>query len=328
MFASIIFAATFVIAATTAVAGPGEPTVPPMNIEEVTFQSGDIQLAGRLWLPDAEGPHPAVIFIPGSGRSIRNLDLDPDPVPFHMVVAGLAMLAWDKRGVRDSGGEFEPLSDDDPDEQVSRLRLLAEDAGAAMRYLAARDDIDADRIGVLAFSQGGWVASQLHAAGVEPRFIIVVGGPAVSIGEELRYSEIADEAKKASRDGKGPVDLDKIYDLLEAIRPANGDFGGYDPYPHLEATQAPTLFLLGEFDLSVPTRCSVARLEKLGRHHEWIDYVVFARANHGVATTDAAGTWYAAENFYQTQFEFLENLGILERRLRPEFTTGITKDKG
>ncbi len=288
-------------------------TEPTMVIEEITFKSGDVELAGRLWLPEGAGPHPAVVFIPGSGRSIRNLDLDPDPVPYHFVERGIAMLAWDKRGVRDSGGEFEPLSDDDTDAQLARLRLLAADAGAAMRYLARRDDIDDERVGVWAFSQGGWVASLLHSVGAEPQFIIVVGGAAVSIGEELRFSEIADQAKKSSRAGKGRVEMDEIYNLLEEGRPADGNFGGYDPYPYLETIPTPTLYLLGELDLSVPTRRSVDRLEKLGDRHEWIDYRVFTRANHGVATQDAAGEWYMADGFYETQFDFLSNLGVVRQ---------------
>ena len=75
----------------------------------------------------------------------RNLDLDADPVPFHFVAQNVAFLAWDKRGVRDSGGVFEPLADDDADAQLARLRLLAADAAAAITYLAGRDDLDPER---------------------------------------------------------------------------------------------------------------------------------------------------------------------------------------
>ncbi len=290
-----------------------------VRVEEVSFQSGGVTLAGRLWLPEGPGPHAALVFVPGSGRSIRNLDLDPDPVPFHFVEAGVAFLAWDKRGVRDSGGTFEPLSDDDTEAQLDRLALLATDAAAAMRYLAGRADIDHERIGVWAFSQGGWVVSQLESVGAKPRCMIVVGGPAVSIGEELRFSEIADAAKEASRAGERRVDLDAIYEELELSRPESGNFAGFDPYPFLETIRSPMLFLLGEYDLSVPTRRSVARLEELGSRHEWIDHRVFPGANHGVATVDAAGEWYMAPEFYETQFDYLGNLGMIERDFRWSF---------
>ncbi len=210
--------------------GAREPaTETRARVEEVVFESGGIQLAGRLWLPVEGGPHPAVVFIPGSGRSIRDLQLDPDPVPFHFTREGVAFLAWDKRGVRDSEGVFEPLDDADPRAQLARLRLLASDASAAMSYLASREDIDPHRIGVSAFSQGGWVASLLEAAGGEPRFVIVVGGPAVSVGEEGAYSEFADAARQASRDGERPVEMDQVYRAFEEARLREGDFGGYDP---------------------------------------------------------------------------------------------------
>ncbi len=301
---------------------------PKVIIEEIIFRNGDVELAGRLWLPVGEGPHPAVVFIPGSGHSIRNLDLDPDPVPFHFVEKGIAMLAWDKRGVRDSGGEFVPLPDgDETVAQIARLRLLAEDVAAAMSYLAQRDDNDDERIGVWAFSQGGWVASQLHEVGANPKFIIAVGGPAVSIGEEGYYSEIAGKAKKASRAGEGRLDMDAIYELLEEGRPADGQFGGYDPYPFLDAMPIPTLFLLGEDDLSVPTRRSVDQLEEIGNRHEWIDYRVFENASHGVATRDASGTMYMAEEFYETQFDYLGNLGIIDNRRKLKIEIQIVMDQ-
>ncbi len=290
---------------------------------EVAIPSGDIKLAGRLWLPDGDGPHPAVVFIHGSGQSIRDLELDPDPVPAHLVEAGVAFLAYDKRGVRDSGGVFEPLPDVGVAAQQDRLQILATDAVAAMRFLAQRPEIDAKHIGAWAFSQGGWVASQLEAVGGRPNFLIVVGGPAVSIGEELRYSEIADLAKQRSRAGDGRVEMSELYRQLDEARRQEGEFGGYDPYRFLEAMRTPTLWLLGEIDLSVPTRSSVKRLKRLEALRPELDHRVFARANHGIGTQDAAGQWYDAEEFYQTQFDFLRNLGVIPLRLKIEI--GVNK---
>ena len=87
----------------------------------------------------------------------------------------------------------------------------------------------------------------------------------------------------------------------------------------MAAMRTPTLWLLGELDLSVPTRSSIQRLEDLGRMRPELDHRVFPRANHGVATLDAAGQWYPAEEFYETQFEFLSNLGVI----RPKFKIEI-----
>src|SRR5687767_2374358 len=35
--------------------------------EEVRFRNGEVELAGTLLLPDGPGPHPAVVFLHGSG---------------------------------------------------------------------------------------------------------------------------------------------------------------------------------------------------------------------------------------------------------------------
>ncbi|NKB88484.1 MAG: prolyl oligopeptidase family serine peptidase [Acidobacteria bacterium] len=281
----LILGVAFLVAAPVV----AQETSAERRIEEVRFSSGQVELAGRLWLPPGPGPHPAVVFLPGSGQSIRNLDLDPDPIPYHFADHGVAYLAWDKRGVRDSGGEFIPLPDTNASAQEDRLRVLAGDAVAAMRYLATRRDVDAARIGAWAFSQGGWVAPLLEAVGGEPAFVIVVGGPAVTIGEELRYSELADAARQRSRDGGGAISMPDLYQELEQARGAGADFGGFDPARHWKNTTAPTLFLLGEWDLSVPTARSVERLERLSATSPWIDYRVFPRATHGVAERDAAG---------------------------------------
>lgn len=40
----------------------------PYNQEKVTFNNGDITLAGTLTLPEGDGPFPALILISGSGQ--------------------------------------------------------------------------------------------------------------------------------------------------------------------------------------------------------------------------------------------------------------------
>ena len=73
-----VFALVLISLLPAGVAEAREPsTQDSARVEEVVFPSGEIELAGRLWLPAEAGPHPAIVFIPGSGRSIRDLQLDP-----------------------------------------------------------------------------------------------------------------------------------------------------------------------------------------------------------------------------------------------------------
>ena len=74
--------ATVVPEVPTAEPAAAEPL--PYGEEEVTFQNGDITLAGTLTLPEGDGPFPALILLSGSGQQDRDesLSLAPDYRPF------------------------------------------------------------------------------------------------------------------------------------------------------------------------------------------------------------------------------------------------------
>ena len=74
--------------------------------DTVQFSSGDIELTGTLVRPGQPGPHPAILMLHGSGPEPR-LELPSRAVVNALVDAGFAVLAYDKRGVDESGGDFE-----------------------------------------------------------------------------------------------------------------------------------------------------------------------------------------------------------------------------
>jgi pimeloyl-ACP methyl ester carboxylesterase len=145
--------------------------------EDVTFENGDITLAGTLTLPDIQGPHPAVVLITGSGPQDRDESLAPvaSIKPFRLIAdaltpEGIAVLRYDDRGVGESTGDYSTATTDD----------LATDAAAAVDYLLTRDDIDPDQIGVLGHSEGGTITAMLGATNSEIAFIISMAGTAVN----------------------------------------------------------------------------------------------------------------------------------------------------
>ena len=98
---------------------------------------------------------------------------------------GLAVLAYDKRGVGQSGGTY-------PGESPHPFTIdtLARDAEAAVHFLATRPEIDHDRIGLAGHSQAGWIIPL--AASREPavRFAVVFSGPAVTADENDEYQNL------------------------------------------------------------------------------------------------------------------------------------------
>ena len=66
--------------------------------DHITFHIEGISIARSLWLPDNAGPHPAIVIAHGSGRAVPgNLNW----MTRHFASMGMAVLTYDKRGVRD-----------------------------------------------------------------------------------------------------------------------------------------------------------------------------------------------------------------------------------
>ena len=88
-------------------------TAPAISYREegLRIASGEVTLAGRLFLPEEPGPHPAVVLLHGGGLQ----RLNEAPLFYAPLLArcGVAALVYDKRGTGASGGRWgEALFDD------------------------------------------------------------------------------------------------------------------------------------------------------------------------------------------------------------------------
>ncbi len=215
---------------------------------------------------------------------------------------GLAALAYDKRGVGESGGNF----------QTVPFMDLCEDGLAAVKYLKSRKDIDPEYLGVWGLSQGGWLAPLAASRSADVSFVIAVSGPGVSPGEqmlfyyanELRTRGVPEddirEADTLRRDvwnylytGKGyekvknelnqarskrwykevKTQQDNLFGSLQisedVSKPGNPNVNwvrvemNYDPVPALRALRVPALFVFGGEDRLVPVRKSVAVIQQV-----------------------------------------------------------------
>lgn len=174
-----VFLPTLAVLAPMAVEATEEAV--PYIVEEVTFENGDITLAGTLTLPPTDGPHPVVVLVSGSGPQDRDETLGGGIAikPFRLLAdaltrEGIAVLRYDDRGVGGSSGVF---SD-------ALVQDFATDAEAAINYLLTREEIDPDQIGLLGHSEGGLVAAMLGASNEDLDFIISLAGPGV-VGRDV-----------------------------------------------------------------------------------------------------------------------------------------------
>lgn len=274
----------------------------------VHFTSGEIPLSGTLMLPAGSQRQPAVVLFHGSGPQGRDLFMAR-----WFAEQGFAALAYDKRGVGESGGNFRAVP----------FMELCNDGLAAIAYLKTRKEIDTKRIGVWGLSQGGWLGPLAASRSADVAFVIAVSGPGVSPGEqmivyyanELRAQGVPEsdvrEASAVRRDiwnymsnGNG---YEKVKKELEQSRTKpwyaqakaqeDDSFGPlprpaelnkqpahsvqwfkqeavYDPVPALRAVRVPALFLFGDKDQLIPVAESVAAIRRVLAEDSHHDFMI------------------------------------------------------
>jgi len=272
--------------------------------ELVSFRSQEAILAGKLTLPAAAGHYPAVVLIHGSNDQDRD---SLDPWVGFFVSRGLAVLSYDKRGVRESTGDWKHAD----------FRDLADDTLAGVQLLRARKDIDPRRVGLFAISQGGWIAPLVASRNRDIAFIILHAGPAIRVADnnlrfieaELRgygfpdqeiaramaYHRMNDEV---TRDPSRWGELKALYDaamarnvewLLEEPQPIDSWFRrfyrgvmDFDPGPVWAEVGCPVLAFFGELDHNVPPEANRHALEAVLRRRSADDstVIVLPKANH------------------------------------------------
>jgi dienelactone hydrolase len=144
-------------------------TTPPTPLQqrlarergEPVAEQPTTELVGELYRPPGNGPFPAVVSLHSCGG--RGPRASEDARGARFVALGYALLIVDSfapRGVK----QYCSTAWQAP---VDRLM----DAYGALLYLAGLPFIDADRIAVVGYSQGGWVAlSAVKLGYVEPLF--------------------------------------------------------------------------------------------------------------------------------------------------------------
>lgn len=201
---------------------PQEPQPPFVyNVNEVTFQNGDLTFAGTLTTPIWGKKHKAVVLVSGSGAQNRDEELMGHK-PFAVIADyltrhGIAVLRYDDRGV---GGSSKGSADD-------TTLDFATDAMAAVEYLKTRNDIDSSHIGIIGHSEGGLIAvidAAMHPNDVN--FIVTLAGPYVSsrdilIKQNHLIAETAGTPLSAQQSNEIELIFESIYTSNDSLLLAN-----------------------------------------------------------------------------------------------------------
>lgn len=287
----------------------------PYRTEEVSFQNGDVKLAGSLLIPsDGKQKHPAMLFLQGSGPEGRYANRFLGDL---VARQGVAALIYDKRGVGGSTGNW----------RNSTFSDLAQDAIAGVEFLRNRTEIDPRRIGIYGHSQGATIAPLVASQSPAVSFVIASAASGLPAAEVERYSLrnslgrdvlTADETREAHRYVDLVVESGRLGYRTAALdsaiardstakwffaAPPNDNYywkfskqiADYNAATYWRSVHVPVLFLYGEKDQRVPVKESVRNIEAALKAANNRRYTIriFPNANHTlrVASTGSGFAW-------------------------------------
>ena len=248
--------------------------VPGFYASRISYTSADVpftsedgtQLMGRLSLPESTSPTAAFMMLHGSERGTRD-NFSNKLMAHYMLSHGFAILNYDKRGVGDSQGIYQESAN------ATNLQRHAEDAIAGVEYLAARPEVDATRIGLIGFSQAGWIIPLAASQSESISHFVSLSGPVASTSHESMFSSYTNDG-----DSSRNFDDTAITEQLRDLKPA-----GFDPIPIIAELDQPGLWLWGSVDKSVPVTFSAENLQALidsGKSN--YSYQVLPNGDHGL----------------------------------------------
>ncbi|MFF0860755.1 alpha/beta hydrolase family protein [Nonomuraea sp. NPDC003560] len=226
----------------------------PVRREEISLPAEGQRLEGTLRVPLSPGPHPAMVFVSGSGNGSRT---EFTPQAEFLARAGVATIAFDKRTV---GYDFRDRD----------FGLLADDALRMVEYLRTRPEVDASRVGLWGVSEGGWVVPIAAAKSAAVGFAVLVSSPNVSPLRQVAWA--LNEQLLRLHAPIGARDL-----LTRAMGGVGFTFLRYDAMPALRQVKQPVLAFYGTTDPSIPfvesTKALVTALTEAGNDRYTIRFM-------------------------------------------------------
>jgi pimeloyl-ACP methyl ester carboxylesterase len=200
-----------------------------VNRSEVTVEApGGTRLDGALYLPEGPGPHRVAVIVPLGDRSSLW-----EPAMW-LLASGTGVFVYDQRGTGASTGS---LYGTERNSHTLETLQLAEDAIAVARRVRQLQGVDPARVGVLGWSQGGWVAAM--AASRMPRelaFVVNIAANANPWPEQAQHRFLA----RLQREGFEGQALDEAERYFEAFRAVTAFRTGWEAYAAVRDQYADT----------------------------------------------------------------------------------------
>jgi uncharacterized protein len=243
----------------------------PVIKQDIIINSEGVNLAGTIYKP--KNAYASVVVVHGSGQETRMTE-------FAELLAnnGISVLTYDKRGVGKSGGVYAGPEVGNNVDSLN-INLLAKDARAALNKI--KNYSNGTPIGLLGFSQAGWIIP--IAANNNPlvNFMVLFSCPTITSLEQLRFQFYTNGntnfwVNHTEEDARNHIKNDS--DRYQFI--------STDPKVALRNISAPSLWLFGEKDIQIPVKLCIEQINTLKSEGKPFEYTLFSNLGHNTPFTD------------------------------------------
>ena len=263
--------------------------------QQVTFLNGEDSLSGHYFLPDNGKPRAVIIFVHGDGP------LEYDAHGYYPLIwkrllkQGFAVFSWDKPGVGESTGNWLAQS----------MKQRQQEVQSAIDYVRNSYGYSGSQIGLLGFSQAGWVVPKLANKNTDIGFIIGIGfaidwseqswylartrliqqgaqSSEIKAAHKAHIEEIAFLGQQPSYESYLKKYGHTAHDLTEARYEFILENFSVNAKQDYIGLQQPMLLLLGDKDLNVNILNTKSVVEKLAGNHQHMQISIIKNATHGM----------------------------------------------
>lgn len=241
-------------------------------IQDVKFESQGVTLAGSILIP--KKIFAAVVIVHGSDPVKREMEFAK-----RLAKEGIAVLTYDKRGVGKSGGVYVGPSVGTNNIDTTNLNLLSRDASAAVKTFRTYLKGKKTPIGLVGFSQAGWIMPLAASKNPLIKFMVLFSCPTITTLEQLRFQFYTN----------GNTNFWENHTEAEAREHIKNDADRYqfiatDPKISLNKLSIPGLWLFGEKDIQIPVKLCIEQLNTLKVQGKPFEYTLFSTLGHNTAS--------------------------------------------
>lgn len=268
------------------------------TIQEVTFKSEGITLAGSIVMP--KKTIAAVVIVHGSDPVKRELEFAK-----RLAKEGIAVLTYDKRGVGASGGVYVGPTVGTNNIDTTNLNLLAQDADAAVRTFRTYLKDKKTPIGLVGFSQAGWIIPIAASKNPQIAFMVLFSCPTITTLEQLRFQFYTN----------GNTNFWETHTEADAREHVKNDpdkyqFVATDPKVSLNTLSIPGLWLFGEKDIQIPVKLCMEQLNALKAQGKPFEYTLFSELGHNTSSATMTETIAISIQWIKQKAEYIRKLKV------------------